>query len=751
MRPILLFPALLLPGSLLRAQTEAVRMDEVVISSTPLGRTLFQQAQPVSVLEGRELAQALQPSLGDTLSRLPGVASTGFAPGSSRPVIRGLGEDRIRILNNGVNALDVSNVSPDHAVTLDPLLMEKVEVVRGPAALLYGPNGVGGVVNVLDGRIPEEKVEPGVGGLPVRGKLDSRYASGSDLWSGAGQWDIGLGPVVIHVDGFRRESDDLRIPGDARSALLQRISPLDAGEKEANGRLPNSFSESEGGALGGSYIWDKGFFGASYSFLNSNYGTVADESVTIDMDQERWDGRGAFYNPFAGIKEIKYSFGYSDYHHTEFEGPETGTVFMIEGYDARVELEHEKLGPFKGAVGYQTNHSDFSALGAEAFIPPVETDSHAVFLFEEIASGDLRWQFGLRYDHTEVQSRTFGEFDPGKNLNFNALSGSAGVVWTLPQDYSVAFNAGFTQRAPTYVELLANGPHLATGAFERGDSRLGLEQSLGLDLTLRKSSGFVTGSVSAFYNRFNDYIGLFPTGRSFEFEGHGGEDEHDDEQSGEPGDEEEHGEDEHGGEEHDAEEHDEEHGDGHGARELREFAYEAVDADFFGGEVELTFHLLAPAEAPAAAAGGKHSVGKQPAGKTPAAVVTTSSGPRLDLELKADYVHTRLRGEGGSLPRIPPFRTSAALVLAYEKWTARLEGQYSASQTRTADFELPTDSFFLLNAGLSYRLMEGPVTMDVFVRGTNLLDEEARLHTSFLKDIAPMEGRGVMVGLQAVF
>ncbi len=690
LRPFVFVPCFLWTASGLLAQSPAVEMDEVVISSTPLGRTLFQQAQPVSVLEGPELAQALQPSLGETLAKLPGVTSTGFAPGASRPVIRGLGEDRVRMLNNGVNLLDVSNVSPDHAVGVDPLLMDKVEVVRGPAALLYGPNGVGGVVNVLDGRIPEEKVEAGLGGLPVRGRLDSRYGSGSDLWSGAGQLDFGLGPVVIHIDGFRRAADDLRIPGDARSARRQQQAPLEAGEAEPNGRLPNSFSKGEGGALGASYLWDKGFFGVAYSFLNSNYGTVAEESVKIDMEQERWDGRGAFYQPFAGVKEIKYSFGYSDYTHTEFEGLETGTLFVIKGYDARVELEHQKLGPFEGALGYQTNHSDFSALGDEAFLPPVESDSHAVFLFEEITAGDLRWQFGLRYDHTEVQSQSFGEFGPGRDLSFDTLSGSAGVVWSLPKDYSVAFNAAFTQRAPTYVELLADGPHLATAAYERGDAGLDPEQSLGLDLTFRKSSGFLTGSISAFYNRFDDFIGLFPTGDDFLL--------------GEDGE----------------------------VEALPVFAYEAVDADFMGGEVEATFHLLAPAEA----------VGKQ---------AVDASQARLDLEWKADYVHTRLRGEGGSLPRIPPFRTSAALILGYEKWTARLEGQYSAPQPRTAEAELATDSFFLLNAGLSHRVMEGQVTMDVFVRGTNLLDSEARLHTSYLKDIAPMEGRAVLAGVQVNF
>lgn len=701
MRHLFPLPPFLLAAALLRAQTDPVPMDEVVIASTPLGRTLFQQAQPVSVLEGRDLQQALQPSLGDTLSKLPGVTSTGFAPGAGRPVIRGLGEDRIRILNHGVNVLDVSNVSPDHAVTMDPLLMDKVEVVRGPAALLYGPNGVGGVVNVWDGRIPETAVEPGVGGLPVRGKVDSRYGSGSDLWSGAGQWDVGLGPVVVHADGFRRESDDRRIPGDARSARRQQFAPLADGAKEPSGRLPNSYTTSEGGALGASYLWDQGFFGVSRSFLHSNYGTVAEESVTIDLEQARWDGRGAFYAPFAGAKELKYSFGYSDYTHTEFEGPEVGTIFLIEGYDGRVELEHEAIGPFEGALGYQTNHSAFSALGAEAFLPPVESDSHAAFLFEEVVAGDLRWQFGLRYDHTAVQSRTLEPFGPGRDLSFEALSGSAGVVWSLPQDYSLACHAAFTQRAPTYVELLADGPHLATGAYEVGSDDLNCEQSIGLDLSLRKSSGFITGSVSAFYNRFNDYIGLFPTGANFLF--------------GEDG----------------------------AMAELPVYAYEAVDADFLGGEIETTFHLLAPEEAAA---------GKQPPGKAPqAAAASAAAGARFDVELQADYVFTRLRGGDGSLPRIPPFRTSAALVLGYDRFTARLEGQYAAAQTRTADFEWPTEAYVLLNAALTCRVWEGPVTLDLFVRGTNLLDTEARPHTSFLKDIAPMEGRGIMIGLQAAF
>ncbi|MES2709036.1 MAG: TonB-dependent receptor [Verrucomicrobiota bacterium] len=686
-------------------------LEPVVVTASPLDRTLFEQAQPVSVLSGEELKQALQPTLGETLSKLPGVSSTGFAPGASRPVIRGMGDDRIRILSNGVGTVDVSNVSPDHAVTLDPLVMDSVEVVRGPAALLYGPNGVGGVVNVLDSRVPQERLEPGLGGLPVSGKLDSRYDTGSDLWSGGGAVNFGLGPVVIHFDGFRRESDDMVIPGDARSERLRQREPLPSGESEDRNRLPNSATDTQGGALGASWIWDKGFIGASYSIFDSNYGTVAEKTVTIDLDQSRWDGRGAFYDPFAGIREINYKFGYSDYTHTEFEGPEVGTVFNIEGYDGRVEVKHQKLGPFEGAFGYQTTHSSFSALGEEAFLPPTESDTWSAFLFEEAVTGSLRWQWGLRYDHSTVDSETYSDFGPGRDRSFDALSGSAGVVWELSDDYNLAFNASYTQRAPTYVELLADGPHLATGAYERGDDGLDLEKSIGFDLTLRKQSGFVTGSAGLFYQHFNDYIALMPTGEDFLF-GEDGEFEN-----------------------------------------LPIQNYRATDADFAGGELEATFHLLAPAEAPApasAALSGKNPVGKSPV--TPSGTVTATGADRsLDLELRADYVITRDLDNGGSLPRIPPFRASAALVYRYQRLTARLEGQYAAAQFRTADEELPTDSYFLINAGLNYRVLEGPVTVDVFLRGTNLGNEEARQHTSFLKDIAPMQGRALLVGLQAGF
>lgn len=673
-------------------------LDEVVVTASPLERTLFEQAQPTTVMRGDELQLHLQPTLGETLGQQAGVSSTYFGPGASRPVIRGLSDDRIRILNNGVNSIDVSNVSPDHAATLDPLTIEKVEIVRGPATLLYGPNGVGGVVNVLDNRIPNERLEPGIWDLPVRGVLETRFNSVDQERSGSGIVEFGLGPIVFHLDGFKRKTEDVRIPGFARSERLRKSEPLEKGEKEARSVLPNSFTESEGGSAGASFLWDGGYFGLAYSGYNSNYGTVAEPDVTIDLQQRRWDGRGALFTPFTGIKAINYKLTYSDYEHTEWEGSEGGTVFKIEGFDGRFELAHEPLGPLEGMIGYQTQYSDFSALGEEAFLPPTETRTHSAFLFEEIIADPLRYQFGARYDHTSVASHSNPAFGPGHARDFHSLSGSAGVVWTPVEDYAVAFNVSYTQRAPTYVELFANGPHLATDSFEIGDPSLDLEQSLGFDLTLRKQKGFVTGSVSLFYNRFKDFISLAPTGADFveEEEGH----------------------------------------------RLPIFEFRPTDADFIGGEAEAVFHLITPTLESTTSL-SKDGMGSEEA--------ITGNSHGLRLELRADYVTTRDRSTGRSLPRITPFRALGALAYEYKSFGARLEAQYSARQNRTADFEWPTDSYVLLNASLSYRFTAGPVAFDLYVRGTNLTDEEARLHTSFLKEIAPLPGRSVLIGLRTEF
>jgi iron complex outermembrane recepter protein len=661
-------------------------LDEVVVTANRFDQTLFQQVQPATVLKGRDLQLKLQATLGETLNNEPGVSSTSFGPGASRPVVRGLGDDRVRILQNGTSVLDVSNVSPDHAVAVDPLTVRSVEVVRGPATLLYGPNTIGGVVNVIDDRIPQERFTR----TYPTGKFETSAGSADDLFSQSGAITWGTGPLVFHLEGFNRNTHDIDIPGYARSDALRKADPLPAGIPEPRGTLPNSATESKGAGLGVSYIWENGFLGFSYSGVDSTYGTVAEPDVTIGLRQRRWDMRGAVYAPTPWIQEINYKLGYSDYDHTEFEGSAVGTQFLIEGYDGRVELLHEKIGLLEGTVGFESQQSQFSALGSEAFLPQVENYVNSAFFFEEIPVDSFRFQFGARYDRQTNETETNAAFGPGVDREFNAFSTSAGIVYTPVEDYAIALAVAYTQRPPTYVELFADGPHVATGTFEVGDRNLGTEDSISLDLSLRKRTGRVTGSVSAFYYRFNDFISVQPTGGI------------------DPVD------------------------------SLPIYAYRPIGANFYGGEIETTFHLLGPREAP-------------PATDSKAPTPRLASDSQLDLILRADYVHAEDRSTGEPIPRIPPFRMGTALDCTKGSFDARLEGQYATAQHHHADYELPTDGYFLVNASVSYDLKLGDVATTVYLKGTNLTNEEARQSTSFLKDISPMAGRGVIAGIRAEF
>ncbi len=655
------------------ASAPLLTLAPVVVTASPLGRTLFEQAQPVSVLDGEKLRLALEPTLGETLSKTPGVRSSCFGPGASRPVIRGLDADRIRILQNGVNTIDASSTSADHAVSFDPVSVDSIEVVRGPATLLYGANAIGGVVNVIDNRIPDERID-----VPVRGSVGTRYSSADSGFAGDAVLEGGAGGFAWHLEGSRRETDDLRVPGHARSARLRARQPLEDGAREESGRLANTAMDTRGFSAGGSFIWDSGYAGAAFSGFDTDYGSAAEKEVTIDLRQRRWDLQGAFNTPAGGIKSVNYRFALSDYQHTEFEGAQPGTTFTNDGWDGRVEVAHEKIGPIEGALGLQAGRSDFAALGEEKFLPRVLTESRSVFLFEELSLTDsLKLQGGIRYDHITLDADADPAFGPARSRTFDDVSGSLGFVYSLGADWSLALSASFSQRAPTGQELFARGPHIATGVYEIGDDSLSAEQALGFDLSLRKRTGRLTGSATVYYNRFPHFIGQFPTGAV-----HAEEDE-----------------------------------------SFPVFAYRDTEAEFYGGEIEATLHLLQPA----------------------------STGDTLDLELKADVVHARDINTGAPLPRISPFHASAALDFRHGPAGARLEGVYSARQDRVADGELPTDGYFLLNAALTCTIHTGSITTDIYLKGVNLTNEEAREHTSFLKDIAPLGGRGIIAGVKLTF
>ncbi|MCW5550221.1 MAG: TonB-dependent receptor [Opitutaceae bacterium] len=713
---------------------EPLALENFVISASPYARSQADLAQPTSVLAGRELTLRMAPTLGELLAGQPGVSSSWFGPGASRPVIRGLSGDRIRVLENSLGTTDASIISPDHAVSLDPLLIERVEVVRGPAALLYGGNAVGGVVNVITHRIhtslPDTPVQ---GRFEVRGNSADREESGGLVLEGA------AGPIAWHADYYHRRTSDVKIPGFAESARRRAMEEEEHHHDDEHdehddheeedpvfGRIPNTALRNEGGAFGLSFIGRRGYFGLSHSAHDSRYGIPAgvhahhhgeedhddhdhdedhgdehgeeDENVTIDLRQRRWEFQGEITEPFGVFRGARFKLGTARYRHTEFEGDEVGTVFRNRGHDGRVELLHQPLGAFSGAVGWQGGRSDFEADGDEAFVPPSRTTTNALFLFEEAELAPFTWQVGARAEKQDLALRD----GSGIKRDDTALSLSTGIVWKLDDTWTLAASLARTQRAPNVQELYADGPHAATAAYEIGNADLRRERSLALDLSLRKRAGFVTGEVTVFTHRFNGFIFEVPTGEIAvphhdHWHFHGGHD-HDD----------------HG--HHDDHDH---HHDAEGGLPVYRFIQR--DARFHGAELEAIFHL--------------HGDGAN----------------QLDLIVGADFVRGRNRGDGEHLPRITPARSKAGLVWSHGPWVLGGEVQWVAGQHRTAPNELPTDSYDLVSAYATYRHVVGRTVWDFFLRGTNLGDAEARVHTSLLKDVAPLAGRSVSAGVRLSF
>ncbi|MFM8408936.1 MAG: TonB-dependent receptor [Alphaproteobacteria bacterium] len=481
--------------------------EETTVTATPLGRTVAELAQPVTILKGEELVLKNQPTLGDTLATQPGVSSTYYGPGASRPVIRGLDGERVRILQNGVNTIDASATSVDHTLTIEPMNVKRVDVVRGPATLMYGSSAVGGVVNVIDGRVPSERVDHAFGGqLKMQGSSVDASPSGATWLTG------GSGPIAWQLNGFARKADDLSIPGYARTKRLREEDPLPPGEKEPYGTLPNSAITTWGGGGGLSFVTDSGYLGVAPSRYKTDYGTVAQPDVTIDLGTTRFDVAGGVENPVAWIEQLTGKFAWSDYEHVELEGAEVGTIFRNQGYDGRLDATHAAFGPVEGAVGFETQAQRLSALGEEAFLPSSRTWVNSGFVFEEVALDPFLLQAGFRLDYQQVEAIASETFGPGEDRGFLTPSGSLGTVYTPADGWNVALSLAFTNRAPTPQELFADGPHVATGIYEVGERNLGVEHGLGIDLSLRKTLGRVSGSLTGFYDRFDDFIALFPTG-----------------------------------------------------------------------------------------------------------------------------------------------------------------------------------------------------------------------------------------------
>lgn len=642
------------------------QLDELVVSAGAAPARRSETYQPTSALSSWDLIRDAEASLGETLAESPGVTASYNGPGSSRPIIRGLGGDRVKILEAGVGSGDVSSQGPDHAVGIEPMAAERIEIVRGPASLLYTSGATGGVVNVIDTRIPRE-MPAGT----LTGSLMGLGGSVSDERTGSFELNGRGGSLAWHLSGLKRRTGDYAIPGFAGHGHAE--DPDVGEEEEPFGILPNSAVETERGALGLSWVGATGFLGVSVSGLNNDYGVPGhghgeedplpeagdeEEGVTIGLEQRRFDAEGTRRFSEGSLRTLHGRFGYADYQHTEFEGEAVGTRFTNRQWEGRFELDHNLLELLNGSVGLQLGARSFEAFGDEAYVPPSETSDIALFLFQELGGESVRFQLGAR---TEAQRAK--EKPRSLERNHVGLSFSGGMNWSLTERLTLALTGARSQRVPSLEDLFSDGPHAATFAYEIGNPDLDPETAHSVDATLHLTEGVVRMEASVFLNRFDGFIYQEFTG---------GEEE--------------------------------------GLPVLQTVQ---GDASFAGGEGSVEFDLIHL---------GRH---------------------HLLVEGWADYVRAELQESGEPLPRIPPLRFGSRIRYNGGTIRADLGVTTVTSQDRVAPLEEETEGYSMLDLSLGYRLFTGEVTHDFVIRGSNLTNQEARNHTSFLKEMAPLPGRDI--------
>lgn len=662
------------------------RLEEIRVTADPLDRTTTHIVQPTNVLDRDRLLTRNLRSIGETVADELGVTSSDFGPSVGRPIIRGLSGARVRVLEDGIGTMDVSTISADHAVALEPVFAEQVEIYRGPASLLYGSGASGGFVNVVSGHIPEAVPEA------FSGELYGHYDSASDGYLGAVKLAHGLGPVALRFDGLKRDTDDLDIPG------FGSVAP---DEDARRGTLENSDAQAERGTLGASFVGARGFVGLSVGLADNDYGVPGEAhhheeegggepeedegGVRIEQEQTRLDFKAGLDRPLPGFESLRTRWALNDFEHLEIEGGgEVGTDLQNDELEGRVELVHAPLAGFDGAVGVQLRDRDLETAGEEAFVPDSELTSVGVFLLERRDVGAWHVELGARYEHQSAES---GALDVTHDL----YNGSLGARWAFHADHHLGFAWTHAQRAPAIEELFANGAHLATNTFEIGDPGLDEETSNNVDVSLARTSGRWTWTVNAFYNRIDDFVFL----RENDLNGDGIADRVEPDFDGDPANV------------VDADETD----------ELLLVNHAQADAEFWGFEAESVLDIFDDARG------------------------------HLDVRVWGDYVRARLL-DGGDLPRIPPLRFGASVSWDRRGWTAGMDYTRVERQDSTAALETSTSGYHMLNLDLGYKQAYAGTEWTAFLRASNLLDEEARRHVSFLKNQAPLPGRAVLLAVR---
>lgn len=682
----------------------------VEVTASPLAGDAESLARPVEVLQGDALDRAKAGTLGETVSKLPGVQTTYFGPGVGRPILRGLDGPRVQVLSGGIGTMDASTVSADHATSVEPFLADQIEVLKGPATLLFGSGAIGGAVNVADGRIARD-----LPGEPLSGRAEIRGNPVNDERAGMFRLDGVNGNWVLHVDGLVRDTDDYEIPGMAH---VPHDDDGDHDEPQVPGRLDISSIKTRAGALGATWLGEAGYFGLAASTYRSNYGIPAGAhvhadddhdhdagdpddhddhageehgDVRIDLTQDRLELKAGVYDPLSFLQSVELHGAYSDYEHVELEGDEIGTRFTSEGYDARIEAVQQEIGGWRGAFGLQLGRVDFGAVGEEAFVPATVTDSTGLFVVQEKNFGPVKVELGGRQDRVRLDPA-----DGQPQRRFDATNLSAAAIWRIDEAFDLRFGIDSAERAPTQEELYAGGLHVATGSIEIGDNGLDTERALRGEVGLHAHNERIDFKVSVYRSDFSDFIYLADTGI-------------------------------------------EEHG-----TPVR--LWTQADAVFTGAEAEAIVHL---------ADGGSGSWDLRVFGDAVRGKLDGSGSRTVAFEVPhGDHAHHYETGlaNGGYLPRIAPGRFGADLSWELGRWRASLGAVRYLEQDDVAQNEEPSPAYTLVDAHLAYRWdRSGGNSWEVFLDGSNLGDEEVRPHTSLLREYAPLPGRGVAFGVRTWF
>lgn len=692
-------------------------MEVVNVVGLPWHASNMESAQPVTVLAGDTLRDRQASTLGETLKNEVGIHSNYYGPVASSPIIRGLEGPRVLITQNGLDAGDASRVGPDHAVATEASTARQIEILRGPATLFYGSGAIGGVVNIVDDRVPQ--------GLDTYGewRLEQDSVANDKLVSASG--NTGIGSLGLHLDGFWRDAEDYKIPGAAEVETHEEHEEEEHAEHDED-RLANSATEAKGFNLGTSYILDDGYVGVSYGHLERQYGIPGhghegeEVDVYADLKQDRVQFLSELSLDHHWFSALNTRFGFTDYEHSEIENGEIGTTFNNESQEARLDMFHHPIADWRGALSFHFKHADFSAIGEEAFTPPSDTNTLAIALMEERHFGDVLVQLGARIEEVKISADNMRvdlnehhhedeEDHHEEDLtvlsiddDFTPFSASAGMVWEFTRGYNLAASYTHAERSPSAAELFSFGPHLGSGLYEVGallqvvedepgefhfalrENDIEVETSNNIDLSLRKFEGDFGFILNAFYNSIDNYYYLADTGMTRE-----------------SAHEEEHEEEHEAGDEHDH------------SSELPVFIYQARDANLYGFESEFIWQLTAP----------------------------------FKLSLTSDYIRAKL-DEGGDLPRIPPLRVGVRGEYEIGNWRAEVSSQHYFEQDQTATYETSTDGYTLVDAQVSYLLNND---LKIYLKGHNLTDEYARVHASFLKDKAPLPARSFAVGISGNF